>query len=626
MQQLIDTLRNKRIKSRSLTRGALPKVGVQLPVVIVRILLSILIFIVAIAFMFFINLFMPIVLFSALVGGWCYLLFWGKKMKFFQSSEVANTFWFLILILLIVTCFSLCWSGILFLFASIIVVFFYLIRPIFTIIHLQLSTNKLPPDWILERFPLGYAWLKSWLIALNLVATTNASLHKQLHLATNGFGLWLGTSTGKLSTLWHKTGIAPNQEVTLRSADVYQNILVLGGIGSGKTTCVMQPLLLQCLEQNCGGLIFDIKGDVKKAATQMAVACNKNITIIGPNQLTINLLAGLSPEIAASFLKSAFLLNGRGQLDSFWIDTATELCRNTLGMLSFLPEHYNLQSLYLYLFEQKYQNNVYNQLVTILDRLPTADARLLKNYSNYHQLIFANFDPKIKSGVYATVAQALAPFSHPVLFDTFCNTQTTQIDLTDLFQGQIYLIDLPLARWGLGGKVVYTLIKLRFFNLLQNRQHLTNEQLPIFFMCDEFQEIISANQDGLSDLNFWDKSRSSKTIGIISSQSIASIYAAIGSHDLANAILQNFRQKICLRTEDLTTLNFIARLLGDAKIKKIAKSSGSNQISTTISEAKENVLDPQVFRDLNPKQAVAILSIADFSMDDVLNLLPVYVN
>ena len=269
----------------------------------------------------------------------------------------------------------------------------------------------MPPDVILENFSAGYAWLKSWLIDFDLVAKTISTSNKQLTLtlSNNDFGLWLGTSTGKLSTLWHKTGIAPNQEVTLGLADVCQNILVLGRIGSGTTTCVMQPLLLQCLEQNCGGLIFDIKGDVKRIVTQMAVACNKNLTIIGPNQLTINLLAGLSPKIAASFLKSAFLLNGCGQIDSFWIDTATELCRNTLGMLSFLPEYYNLQSLYSYLFEQEYQNTIFNEIGKTLNNLPDPQARLLKIYTNYHQLIFANFDPKIKSGVYATVPKPWLP-------------------------------------------------------------------------------------------------------------------------------------------------------------------------------------------------------------------------
>lgn len=79
-------------------------------------------------------------------------------------------------------------------------------------------------------------------------------------------------------------------------------------------------------------------------------------------------------------------------------------------------------------------------------------------------------------------------------------------------------LEAKQQRWGLGGKVAYTFIKLRFFNVTQNRIHFEawNQEHPIFFMCDEYQELISASKDGLSDLNFWDKFRSTKTIGIIS--------------------------------------------------------------------------------------------------------------
>jgi hypothetical protein len=104
--------------------------------------------------------------------------------------------------------------------------------------------------------------------------------------------------------MWHKAGMAADQQVILNLEDACQNILVLGGIGSGKTTCVMQPLLLQCLDQNCGGLIFDVKGDVKNAVTQFTAATNSELIILGPKHTQINLLEGLTPEIAAYFLKS----------------------------------------------------------------------------------------------------------------------------------------------------------------------------------------------------------------------------------------------------------------------------------------------------------------------------------
>ena len=136
--------------------------------------------------------------------------------------------------------------------------------------------------------------------------------------------------------------------------------------------------------------------------------------------------------------------------------------------------------------------------------------------------------------------------------------------MEDVLNGTIYIVDMPLARWGLAGKVIYTFIKLRFFNLMQQRSlHPEwNQSLPVFFMCDEYQEIVSCNKDGLSDLNFWDKSRSSQTIGIISAQSISSFYAAIGDRDLVHALLQNFRQKLVFRVEDDWTIQYCNRILG----------------------------------------------------------------
>ena len=99
------------------------------------------------------------------------------------------------------------------------------------------------------------------------------------------FSLWLGKSTGLLSKLWHRAGIAANQQCYINVLKMPVKIsLVLGGIGSGKTTCVMQPLLLQCLDQQCGGLIFDIKGDVKEAVKQFAASTNRELVILGPHQ------------------------------------------------------------------------------------------------------------------------------------------------------------------------------------------------------------------------------------------------------------------------------------------------------------------------------------------------------
>ena len=451
------------------------------------------------------------------------------------------------------------------------------------------------------------------------------------------FSLWLGESTGKLSNLWHPANLASHQQIGLTLPEACQNITILGAIGSGKTTRAMHPLLMQLLDQDCGGLIFDIKGDFKKSVLSFANLANKKPILIGVHQKPLNLLQGLSPEIAASFLKSALLLAGSGKADSFWIDTAVEVCRNALGVLSFSPQHYHLNGLYLYLFDQEFQKEIKTHFKS--QERSSEESRLLKIYQHYLDSIFAGFEDKIKSGVLANISQILSPFQHPDLVDTFCKATTPEKStvenaMEDLLNGTVYVVDMPLARWGLAGKVIYTLIKLRFFNLMQQRalQPEWDQSRPVFFMCDEYQEIVSCNKDGLSDLNFWDKSRSSNTIGIISAQSISSFYAAIGDRDLTHALLQNFRQKLVFRVEDDWTIQYCNRILGQVETQKIIDSVSAgtsagkenNSSGQSLHYQQKDVIDGQLFRMMKPNQVLALLSVNGAAADDILTVKPVF--
>jgi hypothetical protein len=442
------------------------------------------------------------------------------------------------------------------------------------------------------------------------------------HITEKDFVLFIGKSTGLMSQLWHGSALAPDQNVLLDINDASKNILVLGGIGSGKTSSIMQPLLLQLLHQNCGGLIFDIKGDVKNTTLTFAKCTNRHIRILGPSQSNFNLLCGLSPEIASSFLKSSLMLSNGHNLDGFWIDTATELSRNALGLLAFIPKHYTLVDLYRYIFDKDAHKLIEKKLQETRKTLSPKQKRLFDVYHKYKTSIFDSFDEKVKSGVKATLAQTLSPFSHPELADAFCSEG--EIEIEGILNGAVFLVDMPIAIWGLGAKVAYTFIKLRFFNLMQKHHNAENRKLPVFFMCDEFQEIVSCNKDGLSDLNFWDKARSSKTIGIISAQSIASIFAATPNRDYAYALLQNFRNKICLASEDPLTIDYISQLTGKAKTKKRSESSGSSGGGSTISEVRDEVLEAQIFRSLSPQSALALLTINNLSSDDALKLYPIF--
>jgi type IV secretory pathway TraG/TraD family ATPase VirD4 len=463
----------------------------------------------------------------------------------------------------------------------------------------------------------------------------------------DGLALGIGLSTGELQQRGHKSGLDPNQIVWLVDDDCCQNICVMGGIGAGKTTRVINPLLFQLLNyQDVGGLIFDIKGDFGEVVDQFAEeAGGRNVHRIGVGGLCqgTNLLAGITPQQASGFLQSTFYLCGGATSDSFWIQSATALTENTLGLLQYLGgKYYNLEKAYQYIFFEDARQAI--DLLINKVELPegSLERRNLDNYKGYYENVFLKMDIKMRESIKGTLSTILSPFQTPELIDAFSGSDN-DYDLKDILKGDVVLVDLKLAKWQTAGKVIYTLIKLRFFSLLQERQ--ADKDLPqnfVFFMCDEYQDIISASKHGLSDLSFWDKSRAASCCGIISTQSVSSFRSAIGDPNLCDTILANFRQKIFFKTEDTQTLDLMNKLTGRVEVVRQSVNfsdsrgsswqpmqvfSGTNQNnSTSVNNqvVERQLIDSGLVRQLNSNLVIALLNVEGESADDVLCVYPKY--
>jgi type IV secretory pathway TraG/TraD family ATPase VirD4 len=370
----------------------------------------------------------------------------------------------------------------------------------------------------------------------------------------------------------------------------------------------------------------------------IAAVFKRHVTAVGVGKTECNLLAGLTPEVVALILKSAFIL-GNPKADRFWLNTASEFCRNCCGILAILPGRYTLKGMYDHMFDDEIKAQNRAEAEAKLLTLPRDEQLKLERYLGYEAKIWAKVDDKIRSGIIISCAELFSPFSHPELEAAFSAPEGNEIDWSDALNGRVFLLQLPLSQWGIGGKVIYTFLKLTFFNMMQQRNQRPewNQDKPVVLLCDEYQEIISASPDGLSDINFWDKSRSSKMIGIISAQSITSFHAVLGDHDLTNAILQNFRQKLCFRVEDMATLSYFQTLIGHADVIHESYThgrtepdkwdqSGSSSHSTQRTTQQRAVIDGQLMRQLRPRQALAVLSINGHGADDVLITQPLYVN
>jgi len=109
---------------------------------------------------------------------------------------------------------------------------------------------------------------------------------------------------------------------------------------------------------------------------------------------------------------------------------------------------------------------------------------------------------------------------------------------------------------------------------------------------------------------------------------------------LADAVLQNFRQKYLFRSEDEETLRYFNSVAGRTEVWRLGAHSGTSHSSHGIQIIGTNgtnqgqswnlqerpVIDAQLVRQLGPNQAVAMLNIGGVAVDDVVNLTPVFVS
>lgn len=483
------------------------------------------------------------------------------------------------------------------------------------------------------------------------------------------FSLYMGTATGELAKRNHAVSIKKGKRIEMGERDVCTNIIAFGGIGSGKTTAIIRPVLKQFLEHpypKLGGLIFDIKGDfIDEDLTFLAKDAGRKFTTIGIGygMKGVNLLQGLSPDMASTFLKSVFYLLGGKTGETFWIDSATILSKNVFGVLQYVPGKYNLTALYEYCFDANKRveyNGCANAEIIRRESKATTDEekyliarekRILQTYLDFYDNNFSKLEMKIQTGVTSSLTQILENFTHPDLIDTFCNDDADTANLEDIVnKGTVFAVKLNLAKWGLSGKAILTFIKLRYFNLIQERPNrkkdepglpALNQERLCFMCCDEYQDLISASNIGISDKNFWDKARSAKNIGLVSTQSVASLKSAIADADLTSTILQNFRgAQICLRSSDKETLEYFSYLGGKALVERKSESIGDSEsnasnsmgvnvggnTSQSLSVQEQTVVDVQLMKNMPQNTALGYFNINGEAWDDVIKLEPIYFN
>lgn len=413
--------------------------------------------------------------------------------------------------------------------------------------------------------------------------------------------------------------------VFIPEKSLYQNILITGTIGSGKTSSCMYPFTRQLMASNCknadsklGMLILDVKGNYYREVINFAKATNRlsDLFVIElGKEVRYNPLdkPSLKPAVIANRLKSILMMFSPNNSDSYWLDkvemTLTEaikFCRlYNDGYVTFVELH-KLITIPDYFFDKV---SIVKELFTS-GKLSKKDCYDALSSIEFFEKEFYSLDSRTSSIIKSEITRITNCFiSDYDVMNTFCpkKEDITFHGFKDLVDnGKIVVLNMNIAEYRNLSKIIATYLKLDFQTEVMNRlnRYKSNSFRSVAFICDEFHEYCSP-----SDADFFAQSREAKCINIVATQSYSSLLNSINNQYAVKVIIQNLINKFWFRTDDISTIDDIQKQIG--KEDKI-------RTSKSISENAKETYYSYFTNSLNSKNSNLSESINEYTQNDFI--------
>lgn len=390
-----------------------------------------------------------------------------------------------------------------------------------------------------------------------------------------------------------------NNLVFIPEKSLYQNILITGTIGSGKTSSCMYPFTKQLINYNknninskLGMLILDVKGNYYKEVINFANSANRlsDVYVIElGNSVKYNPLdkPNLKPAVLANRLKTILMLFSPNNSDSYWLDKVEQVLAESIkfcrlyndGYVTFLELH-KLVTIPNYFIDKL---DIVKDLF-ISGKLSKKDCYDALSSVDFFEKEFNSLDLRTSSIIKSEITRITNCFvSDYDILHTFCpkKDEITFGGFKELVDsGKIVVLNMNISEYRNLSKIIATYLKLDFQTEVMSRLSQCNSSnfRSVAFICDEFHEYCSS-----SDADFFAQSREAKCINIVATQSYSSLLNAINNQYCVNVIIQNLINKFWFRTDDINTISDIQKQIGKEDKIKISKSISENAKETHYS-------------------------------------------
>jgi len=493
-----------------------------------------------------------------------------------------NRFLFVLLFLLLFLCLTFC-----------------LLWPVFSS-HSIIIPYTIKPFDICESFPTAWLYLKILYIVLLIHSLliwanrfySNLPQYFKAPIVTsspinpqtpNGLSLYVGDISDT------------NSKVYIPEKGLYQNILITGTIGSGKTSSSMYPFTKQLIEYNhssnkdrIGMLILDVKGSYYIQVQSYVSEFNRHndfivIELGGKTKYNPLDKPNLKPIVLANRLKTILTLFSPNTSDSYWLDKAEQVLAEAIKLCRLYNNNYVT---FVELHKLINIDDYYKEKLSILrknfhsGKMSHEDIYNLSSSINFFESEFLQLDSRVLSIIKSEITRITNTFiSDFDVLNTFCpsKSEVTFEGFKEVINAsKIVLLNMNISQYKNLSKIIATYLKLDFQSEILS-QLATPEASPnvTAFICDEYHEYVTD-----TDAEFFAQSREARSINIVATQSYTSLLNSLKNEPAVKVIIQNLINKLWFQTGDSFTIEDVQKQIGKEDKSKISKSISENANET----------------------------------------------
>ena len=414
------------------------------------------------------------------------------------------------------------------------------------------------------------------------------------------------------------------EKIYIPKSGLFQNFLITGTIGSGKTSSAMYPFTKQLIKYNylnpnnkIGMLILDVKGNYYNQVKKYVKKYNLEddlIVIELKSKITYNPLnkPSLKPIVLANRLKTILELFSENNSESYWLDKAEQILAEAIKLCRIYNDGYvTFKEIHNLITIPNYYKEKIQKLkeLFILNKLSLEQIYELNMALNFFEREFQSLDPRTSSILKSEITRITNTFiSDYNVLKTFSpeRKELTFLGFEDVIKnGKIVVLNMNIAEYKNLSKIIAAYLKLDFQTEIMKNLNNNNERITAF-ICDEYAEYVTK-----TDSDFFALSREAKCINIVSTQSYSSLKNTLKDETYVKVICQNLINKIWFRTDDIFTIEEAQKQLGKEEKEKISKN-----ISESAKKTRYNYLTKSlVNKDSSISESLNIYTQNDYVYD-----------